>query len=593
MHNKKNFAIGLVQTAPSPALSGTSLILYAGQGDRMPATPFYVTVAPQGVLTSLDTAEVLEVTSRTGDTLTIVRAQKGTTAKEIGVDWLLANGIYTEDLDEYEPLLPETPTSPDTKYLNGNRQWAQISSSVSGNAASVYMTNLNSTIVGTYKQSSSLNDATETLVSTTANNNEVLAKTYLFEQPVNTTLIDAGVWKATITAVIDSAIGDTTLKFEMFKRSAVGVETTLFSSYSPTIENTAYDRIIIETSQPSFTVAETDRLGTRIYVKTTVVGNRTVTYKVGDGSASFFTTPLILRHAQLRDKNGETDVQHVTAAEKTAITHTNRSALDNVSGTNTGDQYADGVTITGDGTLADPFVGVGSNELITDETPTGDVNGSNLNFTASHAYTPGTMQVYINGVKQVRGTHFTEVGPGYTIFTMSEAPLAGDVISINYQTTISTSGNADTVDGFNANSTPTANTIPVLDANGKMPVSTLDGGLKSKIVVFTRDASASSGDVSYTGVGFTPSSIKALMNVDGALYNSDGFSDSSKTSYSTYTGAANQLWQYAAIITYSNNASWGQSAIVKSYDSDGFTLTWNKVGTPTAGTLKIIAICYR
>ena len=464
MHNKKNFAIGLVATAPTPALSGTSLVLYPGQGADMPAVPFFMTAAPQGVLTTLNTAEVLEVTNVTDDTLTIVRAQKGTTAKEIGVDWLVANGIYTEDLDEYELLLPTTPEQPETKFLNGNKQWTEILVGGGGYASNLYYTTIDSDVSG-YKKINYTAEATETIMTATVTNQEILARTYLFDDPLGVTSIDAGIWISNYTSKVSSPTGISQFKIEPFVRHTDNTETTLFSSYSREIDNTDYVTVRDETNQPSFTVSATDRLGIRIYAKTTSATAITLSSIAGDGRASYFSTPLSIRHSQLRDLNGDENNVHVTTDEKTAITHTNRTALDLVSGTNTGDQTGDGVTITGSGTELDPFVGVGSNQLITDETPTGLVNGANLNYTTAYAYTPGTMQVYINGVKQVRGTHFTEVGPGYTIFTMSDAPLIGDIISVNYQTTISTSGNADTVDGFNASSNPTANTIPVLGDN--------------------------------------------------------------------------------------------------------------------------------
>lgn len=220
-----------------------------------------------------------------------------------------------QDLSGYETILPVTPTNPSSMYLNGNRQWAEVTLGSSGYAANVYLTNATSTVVGTYKQSSYTNDAAETLVATTANNNEVLAKTYMFELPVNTTSIDAGSWRAYIYSAIDSAAGDTTIKFEMFKRTAGGVEITLFSVYGETIENRigneGYKYNVVETQQPSFTVSATDKLGTRIYVKTTAASNRTVTYTVGDGHSSYFITPLAIRHSQLRDKNGEAAYQHL------------------------------------------------------------------------------------------------------------------------------------------------------------------------------------------------------------------------------------------------------------------------------------------
>lgn len=100
----KNFAYGIVATAPSPANSGTSLVLTTGQTTRFPDADtegeYYVTACPPGEDPTLDNAEVLKVTAdNTGtETLTIVRAQLSTAAKNIAVGWRIFRGIYVEDL---------------------------------------------------------------------------------------------------------------------------------------------------------------------------------------------------------------------------------------------------------------------------------------------------------------------------------------------------------------------------------------------------------------------------------------------------------------------------------------------------------------
>jgi len=98
MPNKKNLAVGIVATPPSPPTSGTSLTLQSGHGARFPATPFYVTARPPGVLPDPDNSEIMQVTAVSTDTFTVVRAQRGTTAKSIAVDWVIENAIYTEDI---------------------------------------------------------------------------------------------------------------------------------------------------------------------------------------------------------------------------------------------------------------------------------------------------------------------------------------------------------------------------------------------------------------------------------------------------------------------------------------------------------------
>lgn len=117
--------------------------------------------------------------------------------------------------------------------------------------------------------------------------------------------------------------------------------------------------------------------------------------------------------------------------------------------------------------------------------------------------------------------------------------------------------------------------------------------LASKVITATRDGVAASGDVAYTGVGFIPTSIIALMNVNGALYQSIGIVDSSKVSQSNYLSAADVVFQSGNFITYSNQSSWAQGAVVKSFDTDGFTLTWTKIGSPTANTMLIVFLCFK
>lgn len=170
-------------------------------------------------------------------------------------------------------------------------------------ASNVYLTNLTSSIVWSYKQTSYTNDAAETLVSTVTNNNEVLAWTYLFDTPVWITTIDAWVWTFRPNIYVSSAVGTTKIRIETFKRTSWWVETTLFSSSSSEIDNTTTELHTFESIQPQFLVNATDYLWTRIYVNTTAVINITVTYVVWDGNASYFNTPLALRHNQLRARD--------------------------------------------------------------------------------------------------------------------------------------------------------------------------------------------------------------------------------------------------------------------------------------------------
>lgn len=100
----KNFAYSTVVTAPSPATSGTSLVVASGEGARFPdpATDgaFNVTIWPLGVIATPANAEIARCTARSTDTLTITRAQEGSTARSVVVGDQIAATITKKVLDD-------------------------------------------------------------------------------------------------------------------------------------------------------------------------------------------------------------------------------------------------------------------------------------------------------------------------------------------------------------------------------------------------------------------------------------------------------------------------------------------------------------
>lgn len=99
---RKNLAISTVATAPVTPTAGTNLVVASGEGSRFPATPFNATAFPLGGPPTPLTAEIVRVTNISGDTLTITRAQEGTTAMPIAVGWYIANTITKKALDDIE-----------------------------------------------------------------------------------------------------------------------------------------------------------------------------------------------------------------------------------------------------------------------------------------------------------------------------------------------------------------------------------------------------------------------------------------------------------------------------------------------------------
>jgi hypothetical protein len=69
--------------------------------------------------------------------------------------------------------------------------------------------------------------------------------------------------------------------------------------------------------------------------------------------------------------------------------------------------------------------------FVTEETPSGSINGSNTYFTLANTPTTGTVKVYLNGIRLKSGA-----GNDYTMGTsainMTTAPISGDVLLVDY-----------------------------------------------------------------------------------------------------------------------------------------------------------------
>lgn len=140
------------------------------------------------------------------------------------------------------------------------------------------------------------------------------------------------------------------------------------------------------------------------------------------------------------------------------------------------------------------------------------------------------------------------------------------------------------------------NTSVLTLGSGSSSISgTNTGDTLYKVGFFTRDMTAATGSVAYTGVGFQPKLILFRWGIVGLNLVSSGwgFSDSITsefTAYNTTSGFISMttsacIWGYV-------DASNSQSATLGSLDSDGFTLSWVKNDSPT-GTLRIHYVAMR
>lgn len=89
----KNFAYSTVLTGPTPSTTGVSLVLQSGDGAKFPAPPFSATMWPVGDTPLSSNAEIVRVTGLVTDTVTMTRAQEGTTNQPVVAGYQFAQTI--------------------------------------------------------------------------------------------------------------------------------------------------------------------------------------------------------------------------------------------------------------------------------------------------------------------------------------------------------------------------------------------------------------------------------------------------------------------------------------------------------------------
>jgi hypothetical protein len=125
---------------------------------------------------------------------------------------------------------------------------------------------------------------------------------------------------------------------------------------------------------------------------------------------------------------------------------------------------------------------------------------------------------------------------------------------------------------------------------------TLSLGLSSKVLAITRDMTLATGSVSYTGVGFRPTSLQAFganttLGTNNAV---NGYCDSALGQAALRAGSASPgQWQYlASVLIYMGSDGAHQTFAVTSFDADGFTGTWTRTGSP-GGTQSMAILCFK
>jgi hypothetical protein len=113
--------------------------------------------------------------------------------------------------------------------------------------------------------------------------------------------------------------------------------------------------------------------------------------------------------------------------------------------------------------------------------------------------------------------------------------------------------------------------------------------LKSKVITLTRSFATASGDISYTGVGFRPIALIAFgSQANGSPVTFLGIVDSALECQNLNTATTHDVTARFLVL---GSGGHDQTAIVKSYDADGFTLTWTKTGFPGGPDASIAVLC--
>lgn len=119
----KNFSYSLVATAPSPATSGTSLVVTGGDGTKFPAVPFPATIWPINARPTTANAEVVTVTAISTDTFTIVRAQENSTARTVIIGDQIA-ATDTANIEAVAHLFKSQNGLPDSVVLTASSDFS-------------------------------------------------------------------------------------------------------------------------------------------------------------------------------------------------------------------------------------------------------------------------------------------------------------------------------------------------------------------------------------------------------------------------------------------------------------------------------------
>lgn len=154
----------------------------------------------------------------------------------------------------------------------------------------------------------------QTDISATCTNNEVLIKKYTID---NNFIANSGYWRFNTKCKVSNAEGNTRLRYKVYSNTNL-----LFTVDSESIKNLGFS-----TARTEYYLVYNGfkPLVIEVYAVTDSLTSKTVT--ISNGPYSYLNSPLNFSHDQLRDINGNPDIQHINAKEKVAVEGLTRKAF--------------------------------------------------------------------------------------------------------------------------------------------------------------------------------------------------------------------------------------------------------------------------
>lgn len=240
-------------------------------------------------------------------------------------------------LDDLSDVIIASPTTDQILKYNGSNWVNGAETTVNGGLGVDFFYNTTASDIGGYetltKPPQNIAEQDQTV---TANNNTVLINS--FSSPsagLGGTQIDTGEWVFDVYGYASLLTLASYLKIDIYKRTAGGTETLLFTTNSQYLTAVLSDVSPSPSVQQAFAISATDRLVVKVSGVTANVTNTTIHFAFGGTTHySHFNAPLVVRHNDLAGLQGGTsnEYYHLTSAQSTVV--------GNTSGANTGDNAA-------------------------------------------------------------------------------------------------------------------------------------------------------------------------------------------------------------------------------------------------------------